>query len=333
MKVCLYLEANEILKSCGIGNAFKLQMKALDLNRVEHTKNIKDDYDIIHIFTIGPRSFLLSKVLKKHGKKTVISTHTTAEDFKDSYNFSGNVTKIFRRYLSTFYGQADLLISPTEYAKSLIKSYGVRKEIKVISNGVDLDKFRFSKQKRRKYRKKFSLSDTVIFSVGQVFIRKGVLNFLNVARRIPECQFIWFGPIFNYLLIGSLGLRRAIKNPPSNLQFTGYVEDIMAAYSSGDIFMFPSFEENQGIAILEAAAMGHPLVVRDIPAYESWLVNGENCLKAKNDVEFTEYIKNLTKDTKLRKKLSKNSIKMAKEHDLKIIGKQLKQAYESLLDL
>jgi 1,2-diacylglycerol-3-alpha-glucose alpha-1,2-glucosyltransferase len=76
----------------------------------------------------------------------------------------------------------------------------------------------------------------------------------------------------------------------NNLIMPGYVKDIIAAYSGGDIFCFPSYYEGEGIAILEAMSCGLPIILRDLPSYEGRLINGENCLKARDNNEFIEKI-------------------------------------------
>jgi glycosyltransferase involved in cell wall biosynthesis len=110
------------------------------------------------------------------------------------------------------------------------------------------------------------------------------------------------------------------------------VKDVVAANLAGDIFMFPSYCENQGIAILEAAACEKPLIVRDLPVYERWLKEGENCLKAKDNAEFEEYVRSLLEDDITRLKLAKAAKKMSEEHDLKVVGKKLITTYEKAME-
>ena len=98
------------------------------------------------------------------------------------------------------------------------------------------------------------------------------------------------------------------KTIPSNVRFCGYAPDIIAAYKEGDIFFFPSYEENQGMVILEAAAMGLPIVIRDLPVYRGWLKNNINCLIGKNDRELKKQLQRLIKSPALRKKLSNGAL-------------------------
>ena len=223
----------------------------------------------------------------------------------------------------------DSIISPSEYTKGVLREYGVRRDIQVISNGVDTDAFRHNEKKRREFRREHNLQGLVVYSVGHVFKRKGVIEFIELARKFPDNQFMWVGR--NYRELGDSDVKKAVKKKPENVIFTGYVKDVAAAYSAGDIFLFPSWCENQGISVLEAAASGRPIIIRDLPTYEGWLTHGVNCLKAKDNQEFEKHIISLIDDEDLRGKLAENAYRMSQEHALKKVGAQMKEAYETLL--
>ena len=60
MKVLLYTENEKLVGKSGLGKAIKHQMKALEYAKVEYTTNPKDDYDILHINTYFPKSYLFA---------------------------------------------------------------------------------------------------------------------------------------------------------------------------------------------------------------------------------------------------------------------------------
>lgn len=318
-----------MLKGSGIGSAIEHQRKSLELNGVEVTRSHRDKFDLIDINTIGPRSAYVAQKMRWKGIPVVMHTHTTVEDMKDSFKFSTRLAPKLRKYLRFFYDQADLLISPSEYTREVVRGYGVERDIKVISNGVDFDRFTMDEDARNRYRKKYGLEGIVPFTVGHVFKRKGVLEFMDVAKEFPDNKFIWVGRTYKDL--GGKEVKNIVENPPANVMFTGYVRDIVAAYCCGDIFLFPSWCENQGISILEAAACGHPLLLRDLPTYEGWLEDGVNCLKAGDNDEFKRKLKALIEDEGLRSELGEKALEMAREHRLEFIGAELKHAYETVL--
>lgn len=342
MKICLYFPVKDAINGNGIGSALKHQMKAMDIENIEYTYSINDDYDILHINFPDPLSLYAIEKAKSQNKKIVIHTHTTAEDFKNSFILSGVVKPILKQYLKKFYNSADLILCPSNYTKDLlIKKYNIKKPIEVISNGVEIEKFdsKILEEKREIYREKYNLNGTVVFSVGIVVNRKGVRTFLNVAKNFRKqnyknVSFVWYGTIYHSLapvtytevLIKKMLIRK------NNVTFTGYVDDITNAYSSGDIFLFPTKEENQGISLLEAIASKKPTIIRDLPVFD-WLQDGKDCLKAKDDNEFYEKTKILVDDENLRTKIRENAYNklISEGHSLKDVAKRLKKIYENLL--
>jgi len=328
MRVCLYLELESKFKGSGIGAAIKNQRRALDLNDVEYTGNLKDGFDILHINSIGLNSLRVARRMKKGGKKVVMHAHTTADDFRNSYRFSNFIAPLLKRYLAFYYNHADLVLCPSEYTRGVLERAGVKVPIKAISNGIDTEKFKFSKKKRREFRREFDLEGITPLSVGHVFIRKGISTFINLAGRLPN-RFVWVGR--RYKRMEAPRVVRLIENAPENFILINFIEDIVSAYSGSDIFLFPSYCENQGIVLLEASSCKMPIIVRDLPVYNGWLEDGVNCLKARNDRDFKEKLKRLIEDEELRDTLGKNAYSMSREHSLENIGKKLSGIYSELL--
>lgn len=96
--------------------------------------------------------------------------------------------------------------------------------------------------------------------------------------------------------------------------------------------MFPSYEENEGIAVLEALSTSNPVIVRDIPVFKDWLKHEYNCLKCNSVDSFRLALKRICENKLLAAELSKNARKTALERDLSLIGKQLKNIYLGVLE-
>ena len=101
MKILLHSDKMKQIEKSGVGRAIKHQMKALELNNVDYTLDINDDYDIIHINTIFPESYLIGKKAKKMGKKVIFHAHSTEEDFRNSFLFSNQFAPAFKVWLKT----------------------------------------------------------------------------------------------------------------------------------------------------------------------------------------------------------------------------------------
>lgn len=334
MKICHYLEFYEFFngffyKKIGTGllSSFRNQQKMLSYLNIETTSKFDDSCDILLINTPWINSFFLIKKAIRANKKIIIWSHVTAEDAKDVFRFTKTINPLLKKYLTHVYSLADIVLCPTEYTKQLLSDYGISKDkIIVQSNGVDTKKFKQDITKRTICRKKNNLDNIVIGNVGLVIPRKGVRTFLKLADKFKNNQFIWYGKIYSKLLVKPLP-----KSIPNNIKFTGYYDDEVEAFNSLDIFVFPSHEENQGMVILEAAAIGLPILVRDIDAYKGWLIHGENCLKAKNDDEFISHLNDMLNKPELRNHLSKNAKILAEKEKYETIAENMKNTLNKLV--
>ncbi len=334
MKICLYLEFYHFLggllfKNIGTGllSSYQNQKKTLESLGLPYVEKWDNSCDILQINTPWLKSLWLIKKARRQGKRIIIWSHVTAEDAREVFWFNKYFFPLIKKYLTYAYGLADLVFCPSAHTKSLLTAYGLAPEKLVVqSNGVDLTSFYPDQDKRLDYRQQYNLKDLVIGTVGLVIPRKGIHTFLTLAKQYPQYQFAWFGKIYSGWLAKPLP-----KKLPPNVRFTGYVKDANAMFNSLDIFIFPSFEENQGMVLLEAAAIGLPIIARDIPAYNPWLRAGENCLKAKSDDEFTSCLERLLNDPDLKKKLSDNAKVLAQEENISAQNKKLLTIYQRLL--
>lgn len=333
MKILLYTELQKSVGKSGLGKAIKHQMKALEYENIEYTTNPKDDYDILHINTYFLKSYFLAKKAKKKGKKIVYHAHSTEEDYKNGFILSKQTSKLFKKWLIKCYSLGDVIVTPTEYSKTLLQGYkGLEdKKIYAISNGIELEFFKKDEELGEKFRKKYGYTkdDKVIIGIGLYIERKGIVDFVELAKRCPQYKFIWFG--YSPLIAATKKVRKAVKTKLDNLIFAGYVEKdvIKGAMSGADLYLFPTLEETEGIPIIEALACKEDAVIRDIPIFDGWLKDGVNVHKAKDIDEFEKKINDFFSG-KL-KSVCDNGYEVAKERDLKLVGKKLKKVYESLL--
>jgi len=331
MKILLYTENEKMLSKSGLGKAIKHQMRALQENNIEYTTNPNDEYDIVHINYYGPMSYMLAKKAKKKGKKVVYHAHSTEEDFRNSFILSNQVAPLFKKWLIKCYTLGDHILTPTPYSKKLLENYGIKNPITDISNGIDVKFFEKDEKLGEEFRKKFNYkkTDKIIMGVGLYIERKGILDFVELAKRLPQYKFIWFG--YSPLAASPKKIKEAVNTKLSNLLFAGYVEPeiLRGAYSGCDLYLFPTLEETEGIPIMEACAAKIPALIRDIPVFDGWLEDGKNVYKAKTVEEFESKIK-LIMSNKLPN-LTEEGYKVALFRDVKIVGKKLIDVYRNVL--
>lgn len=329
MSVYLYTGGFEIVRKSGVGQAILHQKKALEMTGMETDIRMGRDTKTAHINTVFPDSFITALRAKKRGIKVIYYAHSTMEDFRRSFRGSNALAPLFKKWIMLCYGLGDVILTPTEYSKKILESYGLRKNIYSISNGVDTDYFHPSRKHRNAFRSRYQLSegDKVVISVGHTIERKGVLDYIEIARRMPDVRFFWFGHTDQSLLPQTV--RDAIRCAPDNLKFMGYVEQkaLRDAYCGADVFAFLSREETEGIVVLEALACGIPTVVRDIPVYNGWLTHGENVYKADSVKGFEYFIYRLL--YQMQPNLTCAGRAAAEMRNFRAVGERLKEIYRA----
>lgn len=333
MKVLLYSKDYETVKESGVGKAIDHQIKALSLVGCDFTLDEREDFDIVHINTVFPKSVAFADKAKRASKKVVYHGHSTKEDFKNSFAFSNQLAPAFKRWLELCYNKGDLILTPTEYSKKILESYKLKPEIEVVSNGIDLDFWQEKPNDRANFYEKYGLDKNKksIISVGLPIKRKGIDNFVYLAGKMPEYEFIWFGKLNPAVMPADI--KKLIDKAPKNLHFPGYIssEDVREAYSGSDLYVFLTREETEGIVLLEALATKADILIRDIEIFEDGYIDGVNIYKGKTNEEFERKIKGILEGD--LPSLKEEGYKKASEKSIVNTGKRLVECYEKVMKL
>ena len=348
MRVCHYLELADRLDRSGIGTSVDHQRQALSMTNADvFTSPWQDDhpawavlnraaggalfesFDLAHCNMIGPGSVAVARRATDEGVPLVLHSHVTREDFAGSFRGSNSLAKPLGYYLRWFYSQADLVLCPSEYTKGVLEGYPVDAPIKPITNGVDIDALAGFERLRGEYRDRFDLAGMTVFAVGNVFERKGLTTFCELAEA-TDYDFAWFGP-YDTGPQASTTVTKWTQNPPDNVTFSGWIDDIRGAYAAGDVYLFPTKAENQGIAVLEAMACGKAVVLRDLPVFREFYTDGEDCLLCSDLDEFREAVEQLAAEPDLRERLGASARQTAREHSIERVADELADVYNAVL--
>lgn len=327
MNIYIYSGGEKLVGRSGVGQAIRHQRECLRRAEIETTSHWTGDTAAVHVNTVLPDSVLAALGARLRGKKVVWYGHSTMEDFRGSFKGSDALAPLFRRWIRFCYGLGDVVLTPTEYSRQLLESYGLKRPVYNISNGVDTGYFRPDPALRAAFRRRYGLGETgrAVISVGHTIARKGLPEFLELARRIPSADFLWFGWTDPRLIPQEIN--RAMETAPANVRFPGFVdrEQLREAYCGADVFAFMSREETEGIVVLEALACGIPTVVRDIPVYSGWLEDGRDVYKALNTDEFHQKVQGILSGS--LPDLTAAGRAVAESRSLEAVGARLREIY------
>jgi glycosyltransferase involved in cell wall biosynthesis len=164
---------------------------------------------------------------------------------------------------------ASLLVTVSKYSSGkMVQFYGVdEKKIRVVPNGVDIDRFKPSKVDAKLKRQIGLDSKLCVLFVGRLIPRKGLSFLVEAAKHIiEEYEQTLFVVVGDGPLKSGLRARLEKMNLSRNFNFLGDVNEsvLPALYNCADVFVLPSIQEGQGIALLEAQATGKPVVAFDV---------------------------------------------------------------------
>lgn len=141
----------------------------------------------------------------------------------------------------------------------------IKNRVKTIYNGVDVKEFNPNiKAKQIKVELNLLKENWVVGTVGQLYSDKGQKTFLEAAKIV-----LLKNKKVRFLIIGEakkekskLDLQKTVKDLDINsyVIFTGFRKDIPQILSSMDVFVLPSLKEGFSRSIIEAMAVGKPVI-------------------------------------------------------------------------
>ncbi len=214
-------------------------------------------------------SLLASKLAKQYGKPFVLTQHNTFIEYKSIFDEVErlNDLTVGKEPLR----EADKIIAISNATKHYVLSLGAKpSKVKVLHNGVDLNRFRPLPKIKDKMRQKLGIPQDakVVLTVRRLVYKNGVDTLIESANiAIKKNQKIVFlvvgkGPDMNsvQMQIKQLGIE-------GNFRLTGFVpdEDLPLYYNVADLFALPS-KSGEGLPLvaLEAMACGLPVVATNV---------------------------------------------------------------------
>ena len=222
-----------------------------------------NDYDILHIFKIGPDRYEIIKAAKQSGLKIVISTVVPVEPFSVRQRLSKNIAKLplmtGYKYTKMALQNADVLLPQSSAEKEYInRLYGIPKnKMTVVPNGCNYD---FSTSEiDQSFVEKYKIEKPYVLCVGRIDHNKNQLNLIKALRNTDIELYLVGGSDFGDVSY----FEECKKYATNNIHFCGWIDSkdplLFSAYQNARVTVLPSYSEIFGNSLMEGACAGNNL--------------------------------------------------------------------------
>lgn len=297
----------------------------------------REGIDVLHCHIPSLLSLACVLEARKKGVPSIATNHLLSETFSRNLFFdSTKFNNFFYKIVNSFYNLVDLVLCPSIYGLKTLRKYGLKPRALVLSNGIELSKFNPNLD-HEQFDREFGLNEEnkKVLYVGRLMEEKG-LDVLLRAYSIVEAKM----PDTNLIIVGKGHMRASLEDQASKLGlesviFTGFVSDslLKQAYASSDLFVLPSYAEIQPLVLLEALAMGLPAIGTNVGGVPEMIIEGQNgyVLEPGDHEGLAERTIRILNDDKLREEFSRNSLRMARSHDIDKSADKLERLYSKLV--
>lgn len=280
----------------------------------------REQFDILHFHE--PWVPLLSYQILSKAKCVKIATfHAKLPESYLTKSIMGTVipyTKSILKYIDVFTAVSE---AAAEYVRTLTNA-----PIAIVPNGIDLTRFTPAKKQQRFDKK------TIVF-IGRLEKRKGVEYLVKAFERLRQKH------DDVQLYIGGNGVKKAslkrlvLFHSIPDVHFLGYIpeEDKVELLQKADVFCSPApYGESFGIVLLEAMAVGTPVVAGNNSGYASVLTETGilSLVTPKSCDDFATRLELMLYDDKIRKVWIQWAKKAVAQYDYPLVAKQYEAVYK-----
>lgn len=288
------------------------------------------DYDIVHCHT--PNASMITRlVCRKFRKKTGLKVFYTAHGFhfyKGAPRLNWTVYYPVEKFCSRY---TDKLITINQEDFDLAKSKFKAKEIYHIPGvGVDLSKLANVQVDRDVKRREIGVPEdaVLLISVGELNENK---NHQVIIKALAQLK----NPAIHYVIAGVGNKREYLLELADRLgvsqqvHLLGFRNDIPELNRSADVFCFSSVREGLPVALMEAAAIGLPLIGADSRGISDIIENGKNGLLCRYDSadSFANAINTLVNSEEKRKQMGECGMDMVRKFEIGYIIERILMIY------
>jgi 1,2-diacylglycerol 3-alpha-glucosyltransferase len=308
--------------------------------RAHHGDLIDAEFDLIHIQTPFIAHYAGLALARRLRLPVVESYHTFFEQYLDKYVPlvpSAWLRLLARRFSMSQCAAVDALAVPSQPMLEVLRGYGIKTPAEVIPTGIELTQF--SSGNGDRFRQAWGIPPTrpLLIHAGRLAFEKNIDFLLRMLVQVKSQV-----PDVLLAIAGEGPARRQLEAQTRRLGledqvlFVGYLSrngQLEDFYCAGDVFVFASRTETQGLVLLESMALGTPVISTAVMGTRSVLRQEEGCLIAEDDVDdFAKWALRLLADAGLRQILSERGRAYVRQWSAPRLAQQMIRLYRQVID-
>lgn len=248
-------------------------------------------YDIVHIQTPFLAHYAGLQIARKLGIPALATYHTYFEEYL--HHYVPIAPRSWMRALARGFSRSqcnalNAVVVPSSAMKATLTDYGVSAPLHVLPTGLPDD--RFSGGDGKIFRAHYGIPPErpLLLFVGRVAFEKNIGFLIDVVERvraeIPEVLLLVTG---EGPALDSLRRDTQARGLGDNVRYLGYLDrnrELADCYRAADLFVFASRTETQGLVLLEAMALGTPVVALSAMGTRDILEQAQGAQIAQDDV-------------------------------------------------
>lgn len=301
-------------------------------------------FDLLHIQTPFMAHYAGLALGRTLGLPIIESYHTFFEEYL--YHYVPLLPRALLRFAARRFTVAqcnavDQVIAPSRAMHDGLRDYGVRTPITILPTGLEASQFKPGDGAHFRTSHDIAPDRPVALFVGRVAHEKNIDFLLRAFQlamaQVPEALLLIVGegPAVPHLqrLTQQWQISDAVK-------FIGYLDrdtTLLDCYASGDVFVFASRTETQGLVLLEALAQGTPLLstahmgTRDILAPGGQPIRSARIV-AEDPATFARELAQLLQDSAMRHEMSRHAVSDAQQWSIREMTRRLARLYQQAAD-
>jgi glycosyltransferase involved in cell wall biosynthesis len=294
------------------------------------------EMDVLHLHHPFLTGWMVGRYLGNQ-KPTIFTAHTRY-DLLGYHYLPGVVRKailsVLRWFFPRFTRRITKIVGVSPASLEGLRVFGVQKEMQIVPNGIDLQVFHKGKL-TPEWRERMGGWPLLFVYTGRLAPEKNLPKMLEafsrLARRFPQAGLALAGrgniEADLHKMAARLGVEKRVK-------FLGFIphNQLPDLLASADVFVMPSTADTHPLTVIEAMAVGLPVIVSQSAAYGGMILEGKNGVVTAPSIDgIAAGMEALAKDSALRLRIGSAGKETAEGYSIGMMAERILKAYSEAI--